>query len=83
MLSTKALIFYLVAEWIHFRLLGIILPTIKLKVYTFLGLVNSALSLGSPVVAGALLMFNFKGTLRKLVPNLALQEEGRGHAKGQ
>ena len=28
----------LVAEWIHFTLLGIILPTIKLKVYTFLGL---------------------------------------------
>ena len=30
---------YLVAEWIHFTLLGIILPiilpTIKLKVYTF------------------------------------------------
>ena len=32
----------LVAEWIHFRLIGIIyiyiLPTIKLKVYTFWGL---------------------------------------------
>ena len=28
----------LVAEWIHFTLLGIILPTIKLKVYTFGGL---------------------------------------------
>ena len=28
----------LVAEWIHFTLLGIILPTIKLKVYTFWGL---------------------------------------------
>ena len=27
----------LVAEWIHSTLLGIILPTIKLKVYTFLG----------------------------------------------
>ena len=25
----------LVAEWIHFALFGIILPTIKLKVYTF------------------------------------------------
>ena len=25
----------LVAEWIHFTLLGIILPTIKLKEYTF------------------------------------------------
>ena len=25
----------LVAEWIHFTLLGIILPTIKLKAYTF------------------------------------------------
>ena len=25
----------LVAEWIHFTLWGIILPTIKLKVYTF------------------------------------------------
>ena len=32
----------LVAEWIHFTLLGIVVPTIKLKVYTFLGLVNSA-----------------------------------------
>ena len=28
----------LVAEWIHFTLFGIILPTIKLKVYTFRGL---------------------------------------------
>ena len=27
----------LVAEWIHFTLFGIILPTIKLKVYTFGG----------------------------------------------
>ena len=32
----------LVAEWIHFRLLGMILQTIKLKVYTFGGLMNSA-----------------------------------------
>ena len=32
----------LVAEWIHFTLLGIILPTIKPKVYTFGGLMNSA-----------------------------------------
>ena len=29
---------YLVAEWIHFTLFGVILPTIKLKVYTFWGL---------------------------------------------
>ena len=29
---------YLVAEWIHFTLFGIILPTIKLKVYIFWGL---------------------------------------------
>ena len=28
----------LVEEWIHFTLFGIILPTIKLKVYTFGGL---------------------------------------------
>ena len=28
----------LVAEWIHFTLFWIILPTIKLKVYTFWGL---------------------------------------------
>ena len=28
----------LVAEWIHFTLLGIISPTIKLKVYAFGGL---------------------------------------------
>ena len=27
-----------VAEWIHFTLFGIILPIIKLKVYTFWGL---------------------------------------------
>ena len=33
-----AMIFYLVAEWIHFTLFGIILPTIKLKVYTLGGL---------------------------------------------
>ena len=32
----------LVAEWIHFTLFGIIVPTIKLKVYTFGGLMNSA-----------------------------------------
>ena len=29
---------YLVAQWIHFTFFGIILPTIKLKVYTFWGL---------------------------------------------
>ena len=29
---------FLVAEWIHFTLFGIILPTIELKVYTFGGL---------------------------------------------
>ena len=29
---------FLVAEWIHFTLFGIVLPTIKLKVYTFWGL---------------------------------------------
>ena len=28
---------FLVAEWIHFTLFGIILPNTKLKVYTFLG----------------------------------------------
>ena len=33
---------HLVAEWIHFTLFGIILPTIKLKVYTSGGLMNSA-----------------------------------------
>ena len=30
--------FNLVAEWIRFTLFGILLPTIKLKVYTFWGL---------------------------------------------
>ena len=29
---------FLVAEWTHFTLFGIISPTIKLKVYTFGGL---------------------------------------------
>ena len=29
---------YLVAEWIHLTLFGVILPTIKLEVYTFWGL---------------------------------------------
>ena len=29
---------FLVAEWTHFTLFGIILPTIKLKVYNFGGL---------------------------------------------
>ena len=33
---------FLVAEWIHFTLFRIILPTIKLKVYTFEGPMNSA-----------------------------------------
>ena len=32
----------LVAELVHFTLFGIILPNIKLKVYTFFGLMNSA-----------------------------------------
>ena len=32
----------LVAEWIHFTLFGIVLPTLKPKVYTFGGLMNSA-----------------------------------------
>ena len=37
------LVFYvLVADWIHFTLFEIILPTIKLKVYTFGGLRSSA-----------------------------------------
>ena len=31
-------IYLLVAEWIHFTLFGIILPTIKPTVYTFWGL---------------------------------------------
>ena len=35
-------IIVLVAEWIHFTLVGIILPTIKLKVRTLGGLMNSA-----------------------------------------
>ena len=34
----------LVAEWIHFTLFGIILPTIKRKVYTFGGLCTLQLS---------------------------------------
>ena len=38
----------LVAEWIHFTLLGIILPTIKLKVYTFWGLWTQQLSIVHP-----------------------------------
>ena len=37
--------FDLVAEWRHFTLFGIILPTIKLKVQTFGGFVNSATKL--------------------------------------
>ena len=36
----------LVAEWIHITLFGIILTTIKLKVYTFGGLMNSATKSG-------------------------------------
>ena len=31
-----------VAEWIHFTLFRIVLPTIKLKAYAFGGLMNSA-----------------------------------------
>ena len=37
---------YLVAEWIHFTLFGIILPTLKLKVYTFGGLWTQQLRTG-------------------------------------
>ena len=35
---TEYSLIILVAEWLHFTLFGIILPTIKLKVYTFWGL---------------------------------------------
>ena len=35
---TELSICHLVAEWIHFTLFGIILPTLNLKVYTFGGL---------------------------------------------
>ena len=38
---------YLVAEWIHFTLFGIILPTIKRKVYTLGGLFTQQLSTNS------------------------------------
>ena len=34
-LSSGSGLLSLVAEWIHFTLLGVILPTIELKVYTF------------------------------------------------
>ena len=37
-LAVTVLVLILVAEWIHFTLLGIISPAIKLKVYTFGGL---------------------------------------------
>ena len=37
---------HLVAEWIHFTLFGIILPTLKLKVYTFGGLSTQQLRTG-------------------------------------
>ena len=40
--TAVGIILYLVAEWIHFTHFGIMLPTIKLKVYTFGGLMNSA-----------------------------------------
>ena len=33
---------FLVAEWIHFTLFGMVSPTINPKVYTFGGLMNSA-----------------------------------------
>ena len=82
MLITKALIFYLVAGQIHFTLFGIILPTIKLKVYTFLGLVNSATKSRFPSSSRCPAYVEFKGTLRKLVRNLALQEEGEDMQKG-
>ena len=32
----------LVAEWAHFTLFGILYSPVELKVYTFLGLMNSA-----------------------------------------
>ena len=38
--------FFLVAEWIHFALFGIILPTLNLQVYTFWGLSTQRLSVG-------------------------------------
>ena len=39
----------LVAEWIHFTLFVIVLPTIKLKVCTFWGLMNPATKLNPGV----------------------------------
>ena len=37
---------FLVAEWIYFTLFGILLPAIKLKVYTLGGLRTQQLSFG-------------------------------------
>ena len=43
----------LVAEWIHFTLLGRILPTLRLKVYTFGGLMNSATKISNSIPWGS------------------------------
>ena len=41
----------LVAEWIDFKLFGIIVPTIKLKVYTFWGLRTQQQSLVAGMIS--------------------------------
>ena len=52
----------LVAEWIHYTFFGIELPTIKLKVYTFWGLLNSATKLNPIIPLVVILIDPFKRT---------------------
>ena len=42
------------AEWIHFTLFGIVVPTIKPKVYTVLGLMRSATKISYLILVGGI-----------------------------
>ena len=59
-----------VAEWIHFTLLGIILPTLKLKVYTFLGLMNAA-SRNWSILAYKIALLTEQGASTRHFPNFS------------
>ena len=67
---------YLVAEWIHFALFGIILPTINTESVHFLGLMNSAARYRASGLGGMV------WGLGSLISGLVSAEEGDLHTMG-
>ena len=59
LLGPNLWLYCLVADWIHFTVFGIILPTIKLEAYTFWGLWTQQLRLG-----GVMQVYGFAKTAR-------------------